>query len=74
MSSRSSVALPLVMSVAVALSMFSLGPLFTSPVLSPALFLVTGTPGLVAATAALLRIGRSWSAVLAVWQGDVVPS
>ena len=36
MSSRSSVALPLVMSVAVALSMFSLGPLFTSPVLSPA--------------------------------------
>lgn len=69
MSSRSSVALPLVMSVAVALSMFSLGPLFTSPVLSPALFLVTGTPGLVAATAALLRIGRSWSAVLAALSG-----
>ena len=69
MRSRSSVLLPLVISAAVALSMFSLGPLLTAPVLSLSLFLTTGVPGLIAAAASLLRLGRSWPSVLAALSG-----
>ena len=69
MRSRSSVLLPLVISAAVALSMSSLGPLLTAPVLSLSLFLITGVPGLIAAAASLLRLGRSWPAVLAALSG-----
>ena len=69
MRSRSSALLPLVISAAVALSMSSLGPLLTAPVLSLSLFLITGVPGLIAAAASLLRLGRSWPAVLAALSG-----
>ncbi len=69
MKTRSSVFLPLLISVAVTLSMFPLGPLLTAPVLSPSLFLATGVPGLIAAAAALLRLGRSWSTLLAALSG-----
>lgn len=72
MNNRSSALLPPVISVAVTLSMLSLGPLFAAPVFSWSLLLTIGLPGLIGAAVALLRLRRSWSVTLAALSGTVL--
>ena len=69
MNNQTSVLLPPVISIAVALSLLSLAPLLSTPVFSPFLLLVLGVPGLVATAAALLRLRRIWSVVLGALSG-----
>ena len=64
MTRRPPALLPMVISVAVALGMLALAPLFTAPVLTTNLMLTVGVPGLLAAVTSLLKLRRGWTILL----------
>ena len=69
MTRRPPALLPMVISVAVALGMLALAPLFTAPVLTTNLMLTVGVPGLLAAVTSLLKLRRGWTILLPLIAG-----